>query len=273
MPTKISIILASRVKGNKNSDIINLIETSCSKAFDKNSFEFLIKFDDDDEDAKIVAEKISKLPVSTNIIVTPRGKGYADLHKAYLDLFMIADKDSEIFWVVSDDMIIESDGWDKLLIDAFNENIGKTFVMHAAKLKNLVNSSVTHAVESVDCYPIWTRKWLCSAGFGYSFSTDGWTGLIEYLLFRDYGIDNRVYVEGIKYRRKIDEEIDGVNAPRWNNERKTMINMISNQNFIKISEETASSVASKIYREGKMLKFDLRSLRHQLIRLFKFRKK
>ena len=250
---QLSVILASRINGNKNSKLMNCLKSLVYNSENKDSFEVLIKFDDDDNDVKSTIEEIEKLPINIKYIITPRGKGYSDLHKAYLDLFVLASASSELFWVISDDMVITTGRFDSVIINKFNEFRDKTCVLHT-RVKYLKNSNITDAVTDVDCYPIWTRKWLCTAGFGYSFSTDGWTSLLEYLLYKKHKIDNRVFVNMLDYDRNINMAIDGEGSERWNNERKNMIDMVNTDNFLRIARETSKTIAYRIKKEGRINK-------------------
>lgn len=264
----ISLILSSRIKGNKNSKLLECLRGFADKAENKDSFEVLIKFDDDDEDAAKLNEEVKKLPIKVRTITTPRGKGYADLHKAYLDLFVLAAPSSKLFWVISDDLEIFSQNWDQALIEAYKKSGEKTAVLHANKLKNMATLTYMSSVEKVDCYPIWSRKWLCSAGFGYSFSTDGWTGIIEFLVFTNHNIDNRIVVENLKYERHIDPEIDSATSPRWINERQKLLDMVASDNFRNIAAETAATVAAKINKEGKKRVSSLLGVRQLIYKNF-----
>jgi hypothetical protein len=247
---QLSIILASRIQGNKNSRLKDCLKSLVYRSENKESFEVLIKFDDDD-DIQVALEEIKDLPINIKYIVTPRGKGYSDLHKAYLDLFVLTSASSELFWVISDDMVITTDRFDSVIINKFNEYRDKTCVLHT-RVKYLKHSNINDAITDVDCYPIWTRKWLCTAGFGYSFSTDGWTSLLEYLLYKKHKIDNRVFVNMLDYSRHINKDIDGEGSLRWNNERKNMIDMVNTENFLRIARETSKTIAYRIKKEGRI---------------------
>lgn len=264
----ISIVMSCRIAGNTNSMLPNCMKSLMQHAADARQFEVLIKFDDDDADVQKTLEAAKQSGANISHIITPRGKGYFDLHKAYMDLFAMASPSSQLFWVISDDMEVHTQDWDQHLIDAWKPHAHLSCVLHAKKLMDLQKAHYSRAIVRCDAYPIWSRKWLASAGFGFTFSTDGWTSLLEYLLFRDHGVDSRIAVPGIRLYRHTDDMIDSEQSDRWTNERQTMIDLVESDNLKSIINELVRGLAEKIKAEGGSLRKARRSLRQQLKSLF-----
>ena len=165
--------------------------------------ELLVKNDDDDAYGRFdILEFISKnktFPIKH--IVTPRAGGYADLHKSYLDLIAIASPESELFWVLSDDVTIGRKNWDADLLNIAHSRKGFPYIINTCHNVNTREMTIRGAIGNLDTYPVWSRHWFALAGFGFSFATDGWTSLLcriielhydtdkgRYRYFRDMGI-------------------------------------------------------------------------------------
>lgn len=247
----LSLIMCCRIKGNVNSDLLNVLKDFISKASSPDSLEILIKFDDDDDDAAKIFEELKALPVTVKYIVTPRGLGFADLHKACMDLIPIADVNSELFWGITDDMDIYTQNWDRLIYDAYKKAKVKTCVLRVGKVIKFHKISLADTPHKLDSFPVWSRGWLTTAGIGYTTGCDIWTNMLEYLLFRDHGIDNRIKVRGIKYKRRIHPVLDQYGSEKWNKEVVPVLDLMETDNFKLLAEDTALGLAGKIKLSGK----------------------
>lgn len=202
---KISILIAHRKEGNENSNIERCLESLRNTASSPDNYEILIKCDDDIHEVS-----------GARCISTPRAGGYADLHKAYMDLLIIASPESELFWVISDDVEIRMQDWDMALLDIAKQHIGKPYVINTATIFNMLTTNKNDAINGADSYPLWSRNWLAIAGFGYTWATDGWTSLLAHALENDFGVmvnDYRYFVY-IKPYRHPEASIDA-SLPKW----------------------------------------------------------
>lgn len=237
---KISILIAYRKEGNETSNIERCLESLRNTANNPDNYEILIKCDDDDIHEVLGARCIS----------TPRASGYADLHKYYMDLFAIASPESELFWVLSDDVEIKMQDWDVALLDIAKQHIGKPYVINTATIFNMLTTNKNEAINGADSYPLWSRNWLAIAGFGYVWATDGWTSILAHTLENDFGImvnDYRyfVYIRPYRYPEdSIDESL-----PKWKlrkQQRDKMFETLGSPQMQSIIQLKAAALAREI---------------------------
>jgi hypothetical protein len=248
----VSLIMCCRIKGNENSDLLNVLKSFIDKASSVNSIEILIKFDDDDDKAAKIFDELKELPVTVKYIVTPRGLGFADLHKACMDLFTVADINSELFWGITDDMDLYTPNWDRFIYDAYKKAKIKTCTIRLGKLIKFHRISLAETPHKLDSFPVWSRGWLTSATIGYTTGCDIWTNMIEYILFRDYGIDNRlVPKKRVEFKRRIHPVLDQYDSEKWFKYCVPVLKLMETDNFKLIAEDTALAVAGKIKMTGK----------------------
>lgn len=240
---KISILIASRKAGNENSrlnDCINSLIANCSNP---ENFEILVKYDDDDLERGGPHSSVKS-------IVTSRALGYEDLHKAYLDLLCIGSPESELFWVLSDDTEVTVKGWDEHLINIAKHNIGKPYVIHVSGQQRLATSAIS-AIEYCENYPVWSKKWVgLVGGFGYTFSTDGWTSLICYLLRKFFNISPVINIALGLTRHRC--QADNPGSERWNGVRHRTIQKMLSPQLQSLLAVTAESIANSIKGVSKM---------------------
>ena len=223
---KISVLLASRAKGNPNMRFHALMESLLGKAVNPDNFEILVKLDDDDVHHPLYIGGIDK-PIRVKTIITPRAKGYADLHKAYMDLLAIASPDSELFWVLSDDVTVGTAGWDKEIINIAGIRNGRPLVINTISDIDMRSLNSSTCIGNVDTFPVWTRAWLAVAGFGYNFNTDGWTSLLCYNLETAFSLPKDKYRIFCPFDIIRGDDGDGAahteGDERWNGVRKWQI--------------------------------------------------
>jgi hypothetical protein len=263
----ISILLGSRGKagGNSNSNLKDFLK-SLANASTHESYEVLIKLDDDDPSLKELIEVIETassrgrelisqddgtskgfLPgQNIKYIITPRGKGYGDLHKAYLDLIRIADPSADMYWVLSDDVLLLGASWDKYLEHAASKFSDGMFVICPMFLADYKIQGDTEALNMCDNYPVWSARWIAAqGGFGYTFSTDGWTNMLMRRIFRDYGIDRRVLCTQVNLTRRSGAQ-DFPGSERWNGIRKETIEQMLSPQLQKLLKGQARAIAGYI---------------------------
>lgn len=259
----ITILLASRSGGNSR---LEYLLSSLQNASCVDNYEVLIKFDDDDPDLDRLKSVVGsarekgreKISLDTgeseghasgqNIryIVTPRGLGYGDLHKAYLDLLVIASPKTDMYWVLSDDVLIQGALWDKYLMNATKSYADGIYVICPMFLQNYNSLSDRDALEICDNYPVWSAKLVAAmGGFGYTFSTDGWTNILLRKIFLLYGIDRRIHIPQINLWRRTCEA-DGPGSERYEGIRKQTIDILLSPQVQILLEGQARAIAGYI---------------------------
>ncbi len=234
----ITIMLGCRAEGNSNSNLHDFLLALAANAESKDNYEVLIKFDEDDTYLESLYQIIVKFANCINIktIVTPRGQGYSDLHKAYLDLLLISNSNSKLYWVLSDDAMVIGYCWDRKLLQVAEEHENQTFVITPCNKPFYSDMSSEEALNIMDNYPVWSAAWIATCGgFGYTFSTDGWTNLLCWDIYHKTGVDCRKEVKdlitpigairGIQIIRN-QHENDMPGSERWSTTRKSMIEKV-----------------------------------------------
>jgi len=224
---------------------------SLSKACDDlKNIELLIKFDDD-QDIKEALEIIdeNKSIIDIKYIVTPRGKGYQDLPNFYLDLFFKLNPNCKIITVHSIDLFFNKRGFDTVLIDSVKNYEDGIFVVHPCitpSFKSKV-TTINDAVQWVDGFPAWSRKWLEIQGrFGHNALTDGWTQLTEFFLFNEFGIDRRIDISHHNFFSEIDNVDRSVKSQYWQVKRREAIEHHLSKTNIDLARQNAKNIMLNI---------------------------
>jgi hypothetical protein len=100
----ISVVFCSRVKDNPDSNIARLLDSAVeyTTAEERNKIEFLIKYDDDD-DQRPPASSFARYPFAVRTFVWSRGEGRHSLHHAQEYLFAQRDPRSRFCLMTADD--------------------------------------------------------------------------------------------------------------------------------------------------------------------------
>lgn len=178
--TFLSIFCATISAKRVIEQMANLEET----AADPTSFEYLIKIDEGDED--LVAELDafrSKTRVSFKYLVSPKLEGYYSLHQGYDALFSLMSPGSYFCWLLSDEIRVETKGWDAILkkyIGTFDDDVFRV-KLSVNKMRSYYDFRET--IPCPDNYAVTTRKWLeITGGWGGFWGPDSWHQAIDYYL-------------------------------------------------------------------------------------------
>jgi len=214
---KISLLINSRIEGNANHGLKNLLDDLATKCVDPKNFEVLIKFDDDDqgfsEEEIWLRDWPDKDKFLVKFIVTPRRRGYADLHCGYADLMPFVSDSSKIIGAVADDMRVVNPGWDKVLIDTALDR--RMFIIHPHKPNESVNIDMLE-VTNHDESPFWSKQliYVCQCNW-WIYATDAWTTALEYWLNK-HGTNITLLTCAGMFQRKFNGDIDSMaNKERW----------------------------------------------------------
>lgn len=105
----VSVLIPSR---GRAAELVKAVDSLYSLAWDTKHIEVIVKADEDDTQTIVTAEKIKKF-VPLELVVTPRGNGYADLGLWYNLLASKATGDW--LFVYNDDAKMLTQNWDYLL--------------------------------------------------------------------------------------------------------------------------------------------------------------
>ena len=214
MDPRISLLVCSRIEGNENHGLKNLLDDLSAKSSNKDNFEILIKFDEDD----IAADPswralLSDYDLNIKKIITPRGKGYADVHKGYTQLMPYVAESSNIIGAVADDFRVITEGWDQILINTAAAR--EYFIIHSHKPNENVN--IDNLIDTIhDESSFWSKKviYACQCQW-WVYATDAWTTALEYYLSK-HCVKLALLTHATLFQRHFNNKIDTYeNKERW----------------------------------------------------------
>lgn len=225
----ISLLVCSRISGNKNWSLLNLLESLKQMSSNYENFEVLVKFDSDDKEVRRVLPKLDTYPFKIKHIIEPRGRGYVDLHVFYNRLFPQVDERSVVIGAVADDFEITQLGWDEIILSKTKVFPDQIFMIHGRphppyyrenyqEQKFFLDFDINSLedLEIVDEAPLWGRRLLdICGGFGHLSFTDVWTLMLEWYLFHRCGTNRTIFLEQPIVHRRLNETVDKQGARRW----------------------------------------------------------
>ncbi len=108
----ISIMIPTR---GRPEHLVRSIDSCVSLAKDHSLLEFCLKIDEDDlETIKVVKKLEATVPINIKKVISPRGRGMADLHLYFTELCKVSTGD----WLAlyNDDARMTVEGWDQILL-------------------------------------------------------------------------------------------------------------------------------------------------------------
>lgn len=252
----ISLFLPVRITKEKFSNFERYFQSILDCAENLNNIEVIVKFDEDQDlsEALKIIENYKNNGLLIKSLISPRGRGYGDSSFFYAQLIFLADPNSKIFSAHSIDLKFINKGFDGLIINSSEQqHSDEIFVIHPTEKFSLKNeiTDINKAVQFVECFPFWSRKWIEIQGcFGYNSSSDGYTGLVEYFLFHEYGIDRRIDLSQDKI---IEETHTGVavTSNYWQGPRKTAMEIHLSNQSINFARQAAKNLAMNISNSWK----------------------
>lgn len=273
----ISVIVTSRVDGNINHNLKELLRSLNEHSRDPKDIELLVKFDDDDNMAQEVYEEIMNYPgeVMIKALWGPRNRGYTDIHLGYNQLLTHVASDSKIIIAMADDFRAERD-WDNALCNSVKD-AGEYFIIHQRKhpvlhVADLSFSPSFNMDETlnpfekganlyiIDEAPAWSPALLkiCTPGSGTEYPskfyqretfpvsfTDAWTLCLEYCLWHNHGINITRFLPDLFISRKTCE-VDQPGNDRWTTDRKENFEFIKSEGFKNIVTWQAREISLRI---------------------------
>jgi len=255
---KKSIIVTSRVQGNKNHRLPILLDTLKENTREINDIEVLIKYDDDDEHAHDLYHRIygsawEKYPFKMKQIFGKRGRGYIDIHKGYNSLLKFVSNETKIIVAMADDFTVEKD-WD-IKMDDCVKDAGDYFIIHQRPHPPITRPNFSHEkfdvsynpfysedLHIIDEAPAWSKALIDAVkDFPLSF-TDAWTLCVERVLWFKHDIRLTRFTDGLIINRYT-SEVDQPENDRWNTDRKTNFDYMKTQEFRNIIEEQSQRIA------------------------------
>ena len=266
----ISVIVTSRVEGNVNHNLKELIRSLAEHSRHPENIELLVKFDYDDYQSDPLVREIQDMehPFEIKSCLGPRGKGYTDIHRGYNQLLPIISQKTKIVIAMADDFRAERD-WDNALRNAA-QDAGDYFIIHQRPhpipreefLKHHNNKTwgpnfdmTNDMFDGTNLYiideaPAWSPALLKACRFTsdevfpVSF-TDAWTLCLEYCLWHEHQINITRFLPDLFISRKTCE-VDQPGNERWYTDRKDNFNYIKSDDFRIFVSHQAQAIANKL---------------------------
>jgi len=178
----ISVLFASNRPGNMREFFDNIEET----VTDLSCLEVLIKIDAEDPASKeFLDAEIQKRPFDIKYVNSPRLGGYYDLWVGYNDLWRLTSKDSYFVWPITDELRIQTKGWDKIIgryVGLFPDH---AFRLRVSQFKFRNYFRLWECFYAPDNYAIFTRRWVeLTNGFGETHGLDAYAQAVVFYLWR-----------------------------------------------------------------------------------------
>src|SRR3990167_7982025 len=190
----ISFLVPSRCLEHRNQQF---------DAFEKNTadpsaIEFLVKFDDDHEEAQVfIEDQIKKRPFQIKYIITPRVEGTFSLWIAVEQLFGLSDRSSYFVQVLSDEPHFMTPNWDEVLRGYIGFYSDHVFRLRLSTMKHNNYASHYECTFRCDSFPIYTRRWLeLTEGTGDCWGSDAYQQCVAFHLGLGPGGYFNYYREG-----------------------------------------------------------------------------
>jgi len=225
----VTLILTSRVQGNKDSNISNFLNSLISCGGNKTNCEILIKYDTDD-DSQPSETFFSNFQLNIKKFVWSRGEGRHSIHLDHFYLFSQRSLQSRFVLLCSDDFTFNRKGF---LDDILNINDEFCFVgsnrpkvehyKNRWREKNVMSVWKHNEGVSLPCFSVKCLEVL--QNFGWQCNADNWKSLLTILLYEKYDIDIWRTVPNFYFRNPSDGtsgfgqsfnnmEMDGIKNPQ-----------------------------------------------------------
>jgi hypothetical protein len=191
----LSVLFSSRAKGNPDSGLARLLDTAAEhvRPDERDKIEFLIKFDDDD-DQRMPDAELAKYPFRVRPFCWSRGEGRHGLHHAQEYLFTQRDPRSRFLLMTADDFIFDRTGFVSDILAVKDE-----FIILGCCQPPVESFAGRYEQEAV------IRKWVTSIGnlspvisarlievcqnFGWQSNVDSWLIGLAVVLYDLYGVN------------------------------------------------------------------------------------
>jgi hypothetical protein len=227
--------------------LLDLLRSAQENAINRENFEFLIKFDDDEPPPPVMIRKI-RTSIKLNVKCTfgPKRRGYIDIHQGYKQAFdQLVDPRSVLVGAMADDFVVAMHMWDGYLLHVAQQFPDNIFFVHGRPhppyprqdylMQRFCVSWEIRDLEKlyiIDEAPLWGRRLidLCG-GFGPVSFTDAWTLALQKSLWDRHQINRTAFLGANYIYRRINDETDAIDSPRSLTDRAANFKYIASEEF------------------------------------------
>lgn len=189
----ISFILTSRVTGNPDTNIEQLLGSAAACASNPSNLEFIIKYDSDDDQRPSDAF-FRKFPFPIKVHTWSRGEGRHGLHLDHQYLFAQRDMRSRFVMICADDFTFYRNGFDADILAIPDEICFVGYARPRMELytghlyeENYARAWTLNEGVCLPCMSVRTAEVL--SNFGQQCNADNWQTLLVLLMWQNYGMD------------------------------------------------------------------------------------
>jgi phenolic acid decarboxylase len=263
----IALLVTSRIEGNPNWGLPNLLDSLVDHSANYRNFEVLVKFDSCDSKVASYLPQLKKYPFAVKHIVEPRGRGYIDIHIGYTRAMMLADKRVTVMGAYADDFVATRHHWDATVLAETKHFEDDIYLIHQRphpcyyrpnfqEQPFYPHFNLDHIDEMavVDEGPFWSRKLLeICGGLGHVSFTDVWTVFLQWFLYHDFGINRTRFLKEPQIHRVLHDAVDTRQADRWESDRRINFEFIAGQFYRNMVKKQARNVALNILAEERVV--------------------
>ncbi|NOZ52373.1 MAG: hypothetical protein GXP08_04390 [Gammaproteobacteria bacterium] len=263
----ISLVICSRISGNDNFGLPNLLASLEQFSASYNNIEVLVKFDSDDENVEDMVATLSDYPFTIKYLVEPRGRGYVDIHIGYTRLLSLLDPCTTVVGAFADDFIITVQDWDEKVLSKTKAYDDDIYCLHQRPHPPYYRKQYQTEpfyldfsleqldyIEIVDEGPFWSRRWLeICGGLGHVSFTDAWTLCLQWYLYHLYGVNRTQFLDEPVIHRVLNAMIDTSSAQRWHTERASNFDFMQSEHYHVMVMNQASNLHLNIANRCKSM--------------------
>jgi len=248
----ITLLLTSRVKDNKDSNIGKLLSSLVECGGNKSNCEVLIKYDSDD-DSQPDESFFEQFPLNIKKFVWSRGEGRHSIHLDHFYLFSQRNLNSKFVLLCSDDFTFIKNGFiDDILeikdpycfvgprrprVELYKNNWRQPNIMSVWKH----NEGVSLPCFSVKCIEVLQN-------YGWQCNADNWKTLLFILMYEKYNIDLWKTVPNFYLRNPTDGTSGFGNS--FNNMEMDGIKNPENEYYYTLVEQQAKNLYLNIINQN-----------------------
>jgi len=159
------MLVSFHLASNRPDNLVALLDNLEERAADPSNVEVIVKVDEEDVPTQeVVQREAQRRSLTLKVIVSPRGSGFADLWKAYVEIVRHIHPDVYFVCLLSDEVRINERNWDEKLaryIGLFPDHI---FRLRTTRVKLRNYYDFWECGFAPDSYAFHTKRWIDTVG-------------------------------------------------------------------------------------------------------------
>jgi len=231
---------------------------------DREKVEFLIKFDEDDDQAKKIINRFKDFPLKIKFFFFARGEGMYFAHYNYSYLLARINPNSKYVCFCGDDSIIQHFSRGGNIEELINNKQKYVFYSprnYVLDLKNYIsftnfNNNAIDVINNKVCepYPLLSKNILEICGMGFHHNIDSWFALLNTYLITEFKISILKKLPSQHLLRDNTQKEDIINnsfvIPEGGYRSKFNIDLLNLKYYLILAKQQAFNIFLNIEKEG-----------------------